>query len=203
MSSTEREHLAAAFALEISHGIFVGCVAAMDGWLCAVRSPPSRATDGAGPRAYYSGHYSRMGINVQACCDALSRFVFTDMSHPGGTNDIRAYRESVRPCVVEAMEAGFSSLGITRPKRQITSSLHFWRPNWLTHSETPSTSISPNSGFGSRWRLAFLLRSEGYSNDRSSRASRTPQRSFIALLSCTTTPSPRALRTVTTPCSTS
>jgi hypothetical protein len=111
MSPSEREHAAAAFALESNQGIVVGCIAAMDGWLCAVRAPPSRAADGAGPRAYYSGHYSRMGINVQACCDALSRFVYLDASHPGGTNDIRAYRESALPRVVEGLEDGLFVAG--------------------------------------------------------------------------------------------
>jgi hypothetical protein len=109
-SATAREQAAAEFKKHSRYGIMQGCVGALDGWLCSILAPPARQ-DGPGPRAYYSGHYSKMGINVQACVDAYSRFIFVSCDHPGGVNDARAYSETKLPIVVEALERGLYVVG--------------------------------------------------------------------------------------------
>jgi hypothetical protein len=68
-------------------GLFFGVVGAIDGWLCCTDRPSdvTNATD------YYSGHYQRFGINVQAMCDANLRFIYVGTAGPGSTNGNRAF----------------------------------------------------------------------------------------------------------------
>jgi len=68
-------------------GLYFGVVGAIDGWLCCTDRPSdvTNATD------YYSGHYQRFGINVQAMCDANLRFIYVGTAAPGSTNDNRAF----------------------------------------------------------------------------------------------------------------
>ncbi|KAF4138612.1 DDE superfamily endonuclease [Phytophthora infestans] len=114
MSSTERESIARGFKVVSSGGIISGCIGAMDGWLCSIVTPPTRKVDqvaegedpGAGVRAYFSGHYGTMGINAQAVCDHYCRFTYINASNPGGSNDVKAYRESRIPWLVEGLERG-------------------------------------------------------------------------------------------------
>ena len=71
-----------------SEGLFDGCIGALDGWLCCTKSP--RDKNITNKRAYYSGHYKRFGLNVQAMCDSELRFIYFAVCAPGGTNDARA-----------------------------------------------------------------------------------------------------------------
>lgn len=110
---TERESAAAAFSARSNEQVMNGCVVAMDGWLCNIQAPSDNdAGSAAGARRYFSGHYMRPGINVQACCDAFSRFVFVEASHPGGVNDSRAYDDSGLPRVIETLERGLYVVAI-------------------------------------------------------------------------------------------
>jgi DDE superfamily endonuclease len=43
--------------------------------------------------AYFSGHYQRYGVNVQACCDHLSHFTYISVAGPGVMNDNQAINE--------------------------------------------------------------------------------------------------------------
>lgn len=87
----EMETLSQEFAqISSSNGLFTGVIGAIDGWLCCTTSPIDR--DITNKRAYYSGHYSRFGLNVQAVCDARLRFIYFAVAAPGGTNDARAIR---------------------------------------------------------------------------------------------------------------
>lgn len=52
-----------------------------------------------------------MGINVQACVDAYSRFIFVSCDHSDGASDSQAYSESRLPTVVEALERGLYVVG--------------------------------------------------------------------------------------------
>ena len=67
-------------------GIYYGVVGAIDGWLCCIQKPSvQNATD------YFSGHYQRFGLNVQAMCDANLHFTYFGVIGPGRTNDSRAF----------------------------------------------------------------------------------------------------------------
>ena len=70
-------------------GLFYGCVGAIDGWLCTLEKPE----DVPNPGDYFSGHYQKFGINVQAVCDANLKFTYVAVAATGGTNDERAFRK--------------------------------------------------------------------------------------------------------------
>lgn len=65
------------------------CIGAIDGWLCPIRVP---RYDECG-RAFFSGHYEKYGLNVQACADSLCRFTAFSVNSPGGTNDSYAFQK--------------------------------------------------------------------------------------------------------------
>ncbi len=44
--------------------------------------------------SYFFGHYQAYGVNVQATCDAMSRFTYVCVLCPGHTGDKRAYQSS-------------------------------------------------------------------------------------------------------------
>jgi len=81
-----------AFAVKSTDGALRGCVGAVDGWLCRIKTPTKR--EAAHITSYFSGHYHCYGINVQASCDHLSRFTSFSMKCPGGANDVRAFQLS-------------------------------------------------------------------------------------------------------------
>ena len=71
-------------------GLYYGVVGAIDGWLACTDAPSLvNVTD------YFSGHYQRYGLNVQAVCDANLRFIFMTTNSPGKTNDARAYSRCI------------------------------------------------------------------------------------------------------------
>jgi len=48
------------------------------------------------PGDYFSGHYKRFGLNVQAACDANLIFIYVSVAAPGRTNDQRAFKRLTR-----------------------------------------------------------------------------------------------------------
>ena len=70
-------------------GIFFGILSAIDGWLCTMEKP----SDVPNPSDYFSGHYQKYGINVQAMCDANLRITYLSVCRSGGSNDARAFRK--------------------------------------------------------------------------------------------------------------
>jgi hypothetical protein len=72
-----------------SGGMLTGCVGALDGWLCPIKVP--RKKEVGRVTSFFSGHYHRYGVNVQACCDHLSRFTFVSCSSAGGCGDSLAF----------------------------------------------------------------------------------------------------------------
>ena len=89
-SDNELEQIAAGFSsISQSNGLFDGCVGAIDGWLCTTCQPID--SDIKDKRAYFSGHYQRFGLNIQAICDSRLRFIYFAVAAPGRTNDARAF----------------------------------------------------------------------------------------------------------------
>jgi len=58
-------------------GIYHGVVGAIDGWLCCIDRPSVPS-----PVDYFSGHYQRFGINIQAVCDSKIRFIYFGVVAP-------------------------------------------------------------------------------------------------------------------------
>lgn len=66
------------------------CVGAIDGYLLSIDVP---LRDMAGNvKAFFSGHYQRYGMNIQACCDSNCMFTYFQLCGPGSCNDRVAVR---------------------------------------------------------------------------------------------------------------
>jgi hypothetical protein len=85
----DRVKVAAGFRRLSSRQVIPNCIGCIDGWLCPIKVPTSDSV--ANVRSFFSGHYQRYGINVQACCDAYCRFTAFSATSPGGTNDALAF----------------------------------------------------------------------------------------------------------------
>jgi DDE superfamily endonuclease len=67
------------------NGVMSNVIGVVDGYLVGITTPPKKFAKNV--RSYFSGHYQKYGINVQACCDANCRFTFIGIGGPGVTND--------------------------------------------------------------------------------------------------------------------
>jgi hypothetical protein len=61
------------------------CVAAINGYLLAINAPAKK--EGLNVRSFFSGHYQRYGVNIQAACDHHSQFLFVAVAGPGQMGD--------------------------------------------------------------------------------------------------------------------
>ncbi|OWZ04056.1 hypothetical protein PHMEG_00024112 [Phytophthora megakarya] len=93
--------------LRSSH-VIKGCVGAVDGWLCPIRVPCKDEV--ARVRSFFSGHYQRYGVNVQACCDHLGRFTAVTCLSAGGTGDAVAYLKWKFSSVVDKLPNGLPKI---------------------------------------------------------------------------------------------
>ena len=85
-----------------TNGAMKGCVACVDGFLLYIQVPASTETGNV--KAYFSGHYSAYGINVQAACDHKCRFVYIYVAASGSsTNDITAFKKTRLLKIVEKL----------------------------------------------------------------------------------------------------
>jgi hypothetical protein len=78
------------FLSQTENKIIGGCIGVIDGWLCPIRVP--RRTECGRVLSFFSGHYQRYGLNIQACADHLSRFTAVSINSPGGMNDALAFQ---------------------------------------------------------------------------------------------------------------
>ncbi len=74
---------------KFSHGRLVGCVMAIDGWVCTTRAPTVKEV-GINVKAYRN-RKSCWGIVILAGCDAQCRFSLFSLQCSGSTNDIMAW----------------------------------------------------------------------------------------------------------------
>jgi hypothetical protein len=77
------------------------CVGAIDGFLMPIKVPSKKEVGNVS--TYYSGHYARYGLNVQAICDSYCRFTFLSASAPGSVNDGVAYEHCKVGDIVECL----------------------------------------------------------------------------------------------------
>lgn len=81
---------AAGLQVQTSSGVIGGCIGAINGWLCPIRVP--RKGECGRVMSFFSGHYQRDGLNVQACADHLYRFIAFSVISLGGMNDSLAFQ---------------------------------------------------------------------------------------------------------------
>ena len=93
----EIEQAANEFESLSSHGAIKGCTG-------AIQTPAANKTGNV--KKYYSGHYYRYGINVQAACDYKCRFISICIAAPGGVNDITAFRKSAMANLINTLPVG-------------------------------------------------------------------------------------------------
>ena len=105
--SSPEDCAAAASSFEgISHaGVISNCVGVVDGYLLSIETPSKREAKNV--RSYFSGHYQRNGINIQACCDSNCRFTFFGIGGPGVTKDRAAVKDSGLSELIEKLPPGY------------------------------------------------------------------------------------------------
>ena len=102
------------FASKSSADIIRGCVGAIDGILICIIQP-TRNNKGTyeviNVRDFFSGHYKRLGLNVQAVSDERLRFLYAGVAMPGSQPDCSAYAVTSLKKKVESLPPGFHLVG--------------------------------------------------------------------------------------------
>lgn len=98
------------FEAKSYHGIMRGCVGAIDGMFQQTIRPSPTCAHG-NVRSYFSGHYNKFGLNVQAICDPYLRFTFFGVLKPGSSSDLRAYESSGIHSIIESLPYGTYIVG--------------------------------------------------------------------------------------------
>jgi len=100
---------AAGFQSISFQGCIDNCVFVVDGYHLQMTTPSKMEAKNV--RSYFSGHYQTYGVNIQAACDHLSRFVFLAVAAPGVTGD----RDAVVECnlfdLIESLPGLFTAIG--------------------------------------------------------------------------------------------
>ena len=107
-SVAECQQVAGGFASISTGNAITNCVGAIDGFLMPIKVPTKAEVSNV--TAYYSGHYARYGINVQAICDSYCRFTFLSASSPGSVNDRVAYEHCNVKSFVECLPDDYAIL---------------------------------------------------------------------------------------------
>ena len=97
----ECQIVAEGFANISTNLAITNCVGAIDGYLLPIKVPSKLEVGNVS--SYYSGHYARYGLNVQAICDSHCRFPFLSASSPGSVNDRVAYDHCNVSNIVESL----------------------------------------------------------------------------------------------------
>lgn len=105
----ERRKVAAGFQRKSKDGVFNNVIGCIDGWLCPIKVP-TRAEVG-NVQSFFSGHYQRYGINVQACCDSSCRVLAYSSSCPGGMGDALAFLKWQLSTMLDNLMEPFIVLG--------------------------------------------------------------------------------------------
>eukprot|EP00644_Phytophthora_capsici_P018845 jgi/Phyca11/133160/e_gw1.342.3.1 len=101
--------LADGFAGISKDNILTGCVGCIDGWLCEIRAPSAKEVPDV--TSFFSDHYQRYGVNVQAICDSMSRFTGYCFDSPGKVGDSIAFRNWKLSNAIMELPAGFYIIG--------------------------------------------------------------------------------------------
>jgi hypothetical protein len=90
-------------------GAIRNCVSVIDGYLLEISTPSKNDVNSV--RSFYSGHYKRNGVNIQATCDHLSRFTFFGVAGPGVMADSIAIGECGLDDLIENVPLGYVVIG--------------------------------------------------------------------------------------------
>ena len=71
------------------YGLYYGYLAVIDGWMCTIEQP----SDVDNPVDFFSGHYQRFGLNVQAMCDTNLHITYILVAGNGGTSNAQTFRK--------------------------------------------------------------------------------------------------------------
>jgi hypothetical protein len=80
------------FEEKSTDGVMSGCVGALDGYLHLIRALSRKESSNV--RQYFSGHYQRRGLNVQAMVDSKLRFMYVAILKGGRSSDYKSYLKS-------------------------------------------------------------------------------------------------------------
>jgi hypothetical protein len=69
-----------------------GCVGALDGFLLLIWTPSIK--ESSNTRQFFSGHYQRMGLNVQDMVDSNLKLLYAAILKGGRSSDYKAYLKS-------------------------------------------------------------------------------------------------------------
>ena len=95
---------------EISFGETIGnCICVFDGYLLHKEQPRKKMV--GNQRQYYSGHYCKFGVNIQAACDHNSRFLYFALAGPGSMNDKTAIHHCALGRYIECLPSGYAAIG--------------------------------------------------------------------------------------------
>ena len=102
-----------------SNDVIWGCVGCIDGWLCPIIVPGDGRV-----ASFFSGHYQKFGLNVQACVDHESRFTAFGVNAPGGMGDAVVYirwklSKRIQEINSRILEKTIYLIGATRTRTQI------------------------------------------------------------------------------------
>ena len=109
---TAQQELARAFKRK-SFPEFDNCVGCIDGMLVWINKPskPTLRDAGLGARKFFCGRKKKFGLNLQAICDHLLRFIDVEIIHPGATSDYLSFATSF--ICTQLKETGFLMEGLT------------------------------------------------------------------------------------------
>jgi hypothetical protein len=108
-TSEECAEAAAGFESISFMGCIKNCVYVVDGYLMWMTTPSKK--EAGNVRSYFSGHYQHYGVNMQAACDHLCRFVFLAVAAPGVTGDRDALVECRLDESIEELPGLFTAIG--------------------------------------------------------------------------------------------
>ena len=97
---------------EISFGeaiVFGNCICVFDGYLLHTEQPRKKMV--GNQRQYYSGHYCKFGVNIQAACNHNSQFIYFALAGPGSMNNKTVIRHCALGRYIECLPSGYAAIG--------------------------------------------------------------------------------------------
>jgi hypothetical protein len=102
-------HVAEGFKCKSTEGVMAGCVGALDGMLLLICTPSRE--DISNVCQFFSGHYQRMGINVQGLVDSNLHFLYVGVLGGGRSSDYKVYQRSKVKTWIEILPPMFFVAG--------------------------------------------------------------------------------------------
>ena len=109
LTEQECQEAALAFRSISFDEAIVNCVGAIDGYLLHTEQPRKKLV--GNQRQYYSGHYKKFGINIQAACDHECKFTYFALAGPGSMNDKVAVNECSLGTLISRLPQCFCVIG--------------------------------------------------------------------------------------------